>query len=113
MKKLICITCPRGCHLEIDEETLDVKGNACPRGKEYGINEITNPKRTITSTVKIVGAEINRLPVKTDKPIAKSLMFDVMKELDKICVSHPITRGTVIISNVLGSDVNIIACRDL
>lgn len=113
MKQLICITCPRGCHLEIDEETLEVKGNACPRGKEYAVNELTNPLRVITSTVKIVGAELARLPVRTDKPIAKRLMFDVMKELDKVSVSHPIKRGDIIISNILGSDVNIIACRDL
>ena len=113
MKELICITCPRGCHLIVDEEKLTVTGNSCPRGAQYGIAEVTNPVRTITSTVKIIGTTINRLPVKTDKPISKKLMFDVMKLLDDVQVTSPIKRGTIIIENVLGTDVNIIACRDM
>ena len=113
MKELICICCPRGCHLKVDEKTLEVSGNSCPRGKDYGIAEVTNPVRVITSTVKIKGAELKRLPVKTSKPISKKLMFDVMKVLEDIVVTSPIKRGTIIVNNILGTDVNIIACRDL
>lgn len=113
MKELICITCPRGCHLKVDEKTLTVTGNSCPRGASYGIAEVTNPVRTITSTVKIEGAALKRLPVRTDKPISKKLMFEVMKELDKVCLKSPVRRGDAVIKNILGTDVNIIACRDL
>ena len=77
MKELICICCPRGCHLKVDEEKKEVTGNACPRGKEYGINEVTNPVRVVTSTVKITGANLRRLPVKTDKPIPKGKIFEI------------------------------------
>ena len=39
MTNLICITCPKGCHLTVDEENdYKVTGNACPRGAEYGRN---------------------------------------------------------------------------
>ena len=51
MKELICIVCPKGCHLYVDEENNDfVTGNSCPRGAAYGQNEIRNPQRTLTST---------------------------------------------------------------
>lgn len=113
MKEIICITCPRGCHLVVDEEKMTVTGNSCPRGVTYGINEVTNPVRTITSTVKIKGASLNRLPIKTDKPISKKLMFQVMEVLDKVEVSSPIKRGDIIVENILDTDCNIIACRDL
>lgn len=113
MKELICIACPRGCHLSVDENSFVVTGNSCPRGEAYGVNEIKNPVRVITSTVKIKGASINRLPVKTDKAIAKSLMFDVIKLLDGIEVTSPIKIGDVIISNILGTDVNIVACKEM
>ena len=54
MTNLICITCPKGCHLTVDEENdYKVTGNACPRGAEYGRNEMLHPVRVITSTVKI------------------------------------------------------------
>ncbi len=71
MKELICITCPKGCHLKVDEETFAVTGNSCPRGAVYGANELRNPVRVVTSTV-VVDGPARRLPVKTDRPIPKS-----------------------------------------
>ena len=58
MKKLICIICPRGCPLEIDESTLEVRGNSCPRGKIYAESELTQPVRTVTTTVAIEGPAV-------------------------------------------------------
>ena len=113
MKELICITCPRGCHLTVDEKNKTVTGNTCKRGEVYGLQEVLNPKRVITSTVTIIGADLKRLPVRTDKPIDKELMFKVMKELDNVTVKSPIKCGEVIIKNILGTDVNIISSRNL
>lgn len=113
MKELICITCPRGCHLQVDEVTFEVKGNSCPRGAIYGANELRNPQRVITSTVKIKGASMNRLPVRTSKAISKAKMMEVMKLLDEVEVTSPVHRGDVILENILDTDVNIVACRDL
>lgn len=113
MKELICITCPRGCHLSVDENLKKVTGNSCPRGEVYGLQEVLDPKRVITSTVVIKGADLKRLPVRTDKPIAKKLMMDVMKVLDEVIVESPVKCGDVIIKNILGTDVNIISSRDL
>ena len=79
MKEIICITCPRGCHLTVDEVSKKVSGNSCPKGEAYGLCEVFDPKRVITSTVVLLGSDLKRLPVRTDKPISKKLIFDVMK----------------------------------
>ena len=75
MRKFICIVCPKGCHLEVDDQ-LKVTGNSCKRGETYGISEATNPVRMVTSTVKIKSELITRLPVRTDQPIPKSRIFE-------------------------------------
>ena len=113
MKELICITCPRGCHLKVDEERKIVTGNFCKRGEVYGLNEVINPVRVVTSTVKIEGASINLLPVRTNKPIKKTLIMDVLKKLKTIKVMAPIHVGDVIVENIFGSGVDIIATREL
>ena len=113
MKELIYIVCPRGCRLNVDEKALKVTGNFCNRGAIYGINEITNPVRVITSTVKIKNASLKRLPVKTSKAISKSLIFEVIKLLDDVEVTSPIHIGDVILKNILKTDVDIIACKDM
>ena len=112
MKEFTCIICPRGCHLKIDDD-LNVTGNTCPRGKKYAIDEVTQPMRNITSTVKIISTIINRLPCKTSGDIPKERMFDVMKEINKACVKAPIKMHDVIIKDVLGLGVDVIATRSI
>lgn len=112
-KEMICIVCPMGCHLSIDTESLAVTGNTCPRGEKYAVEELTAPKRVITSTVKIVGGVHHRLPVKTSTSIPKELNFECMKLLNDIEVVSPVKHGQVLIENVLGTGANIVACRDM
>lgn len=111
-KELICIVCPRGCHLTIDDN-MNVKGNFCPRGKQYAINEVTCPKRMLTSTVKIISSSIKRLPVITSEEIEKSKMFDVMNAINKVIVKAPVKMHQIIIKNVENTGVNIIATREV
>ena len=114
MTNLICITCPKGCHLTVDEENdYKVTGNACPRGAEYGRNEMLHPVRVITSTVKIEGADIARLPVKTDRPLPKDKMFDCMQVVNRLSAKSPVKVGQVLAGNILGTDVNIVATKSL
>ena len=114
MTNIICITCPKGCHLSVDEENgYKVTGNSCPRGEIYGRNELQHPVRVITSTVKIEGAAVPRLSVKTDKPLPKEKMFACMHLLDDITAQSPIKVGTVLAENILGTDVNIVATKSL
>ena len=111
MKELICITCPKGCHLKVDEETFAVTGNSCPRGAVYGENELRNPMRVVTSTVILENANARRLPVKTDKPIPKGKMFELMKLLDGVRAKAPVQVGDILLANVLGTDVNVVATK--
>lgn len=114
MTNLICITCPKGCHLTVDEANdYAVTGNACPRGAEYARNELLHPVRMITSTVRVQGAAIPRLPVKTDKPLPKEKMFDCMELINTLDVQAPVKVGQVLAANILGTDVNIVATKTL
>ena len=112
MKELTCIVCPRGCRLKVDEQ-MEVTGNACPRGKMYAINELTNPTRTITSSIRVTNRPYTLVSVKTDKPIPKSMMFKVMEEIDKITVEAPTKIGQVVKANILGLDSNIIITKEI
>ena len=111
-RQLICIVCPKGCHLSVDEN-LNVTGNSCKRGETYAKNELTAPTRMITSTVLVEGGELERLPVVTSNPIPKGKIFDVMREINKAKTKAPVSIGDVIIENVLGLDVNIVATRNV
>ncbi|MBQ7994869.1 MAG: DUF1667 domain-containing protein [Bacilli bacterium] len=109
---LICIVCPRGCHLHVDEN-LKVTGNFCPRGEAYGKQEVTNPTRVVTSTVKINGSDLAMCPVKTFSPIPKGKIFDVMASINKVEIDAPVHIGDVIIHDVCGTGVDIVATRDM
>lgn len=117
-KEMICIVCPIGCHLEvIEDETKEsgyrVEGADCKRGKLYGVKELTDPTRLLTSTVKVVGGELTRLPVRTKTEIPKDKLLECMEAINKIEVKAPIHMGDVLLENILDTGVDIIATRDL
>ncbi len=112
MKELICIICPRGCRLKVDDN-LNVTGNLCPRGIIYAKTEMTNPTRVITSTVKINSKNAVRLSVKTSQAVPKGKMFECMRELDKVMVEAPVHIGDVVLANICNTGVDIIATKDI
>lgn len=114
MKNLICIVCPKGCRLQVDEEHgYAVSGNSCPRGAEYGKNELLHPTRVLTSTVCIQGGLHRRLPVKTTAPIPKELIFEAMDALNGVRLTAPVHLGQVVIPNLLGTGVDVVATRGM
>lgn len=114
MKELICIVCPKGCHLKVDEEKgYAVSGNGCERGALYGADELRDPKRVITSTVCLNSKTHSRLPVKTSTSIPKPLVFEAVKLLDGIKISSPVKRGDVVLSNILGTGVDFVSARTI
>lgn len=117
-RELTCVVCPAGCKITV---TLDdagkvtnVEGNTCPRGKNYAESEVTNPVRTLTSTVRIVLADgsVHMLPVRTDHPIPKPELFRAMDFVRRIKVTAPIHTGDIITENFIENGTNLIACRD-
>ncbi len=116
--EMICIVCPIGCRLTVikDDSTelgYLVRGNKCKRGINYGIKELTNPTRVITSTVKIKNAHLKRLPVKTKGAIPKDLNFECMKIINSIEVEAPIKMGDIIVKNILGTGIDLVASRSM
>ena len=115
-KKITCIACPRGCQIEItlDENNtvVNVAGNLCPRGKEYSIQEVTQPQRMLTTTVRVKNGVYPSVPVKTQNPIPKESIMQAVYELSKVCINAPIFAGDVVLANVVGSGVDVIATYD-
>lgn len=116
-KEIICIVCPMGCQLEVTADSGEkgyiVTGNACSRGEKYGIKELTDPTRVLTTTVKLKNSRLGRLPVRTDNPIPKGMIFECMKELDSIQAESPVQAGDIIVENIMGTGANIISTRSI
>ena len=114
MTELICIVCPKGCHLKVDDENgYTVTGNRCPRGEAYGRAELIHPTRMVTSTVKCTGGSRPRCPVKTSGPVPKDMVFAVVAALDAVELTAPVRIGQVVLANVCGTGVDIVATKDI
>lgn len=116
-EEMACIVCPMSCHLlaalDRDGHVISVTGNTCRRGEDYARQELTSPTRILTSTVRLEGGLYRRLPVITSANIPKDKMMDVMREIDKVQVNAPVPIGSILIENVCGLGVNIIASRTM
>ena len=111
-KNLICVACPLGCPIDVEienGEVVSVTGNTCKRGDAYARTEITNPMRSLTTSVKIEGGVHPVGPVKSASPVPKGKMFDCMEEINKAVVKAPVKIGDVIIENICGLGVDIVA----
>lgn len=113
-REMVCINCPLGCMLTVTKEndgSVTVTGNTCPRGEVYGRTEMTDPKRVVTSTVRIKGVKNAVISVKTAEPIPKGKIRECIEALKEVEVSAPVVIGDVIIENVADTGVNIIATK--
>jgi len=113
---IICIVCPRGCHLHVTQDAqakLVVTGNLCNRGVSYGKKEVTHPTRVITSTVRIQHPYFRRLPVVTKGGVPKAMMMAVMDQINQVEVTAPVTSGDIIIENVLNTGIHVVATRTM
>lgn len=115
MRELVCIVCPKGCTMEIDdsEEALSVTGNGCKRGKDFAISEMTSPMRTICTTVKTAFPEAPVLPVRVSQEIPKDKIFDVMYAISEVTVTERVQRGDAVLKNVLGLGADIIVTSNM
>lgn len=116
LKKLICIECPKGCRLVCKirgKRLIKLSNNKCRKGANYAKEEIESPKRIVTTTIKANGLELYVLPVKTDKPIPKSKIFQVIKAAKLTTVSKPVYVGDIIVKNIIGLNANLIATRNV
>ncbi len=118
MKKeeMVCIMCPLGCRLTVEMNNngeISVSGNKCPRGVEYGKQEMTEPLRILTSSVLVKNGTVSLASVKTKGPIPRKYIPQVMEILKKTVVEAPVTPGQVVVENVLNTGVDIIITRNV
>lgn len=106
-RTLTCILCPRGCTLQAEgqPDALTVTGNGCPKGKEYAINECLHPVRTVTAPVRVANRENTMVSVKTETPVPKERMQDVIAALEPLRLNAPLTIGTVVMEDLFGSRI--------
>ena len=110
IRNLTCIVCPRGCQMTVTLEegkVINVEGNFCKRGLTYANDECTNPKRTVTSTVRCADGSI--VSVKTESTIPKEKIFEAMKEINSCHPDKTLEIGDVVIENVCDTGVNVVA----
>ncbi|MDR2402992.1 MAG: DUF1667 domain-containing protein [Spirochaetaceae bacterium] len=111
MKELLCIVCPNGCRLQVENRmgTIVVTGNQCKRGIGFAQAELTNPTRTVTTTVRTSFPGIPALPVRTSREIPKGKIRELVDFLKTVTVTRPLNCGDVVVEKALGLDCNIIA----
>jgi CxxC motif-containing protein len=117
-KEIICTVCPKGCKITIykDPNSPDgfkVEGNVCKRGRTYAIAEMTDPRRILTTTVKIKKAIHSRLPVRTLKAVPKDKIWQCMKEINNLEVTGPVHTGDILIENIADTGINLVSSRDM
>lgn len=129
---LTCTLCPKGCQVKVSEAAgpagSDAKGwvitgNSCPRGADFARQEMTDPRRILTTTMRLTdeagsGAETrdHLIPVRSDGPVPLTEMKEIAEEVSRIAVPWPeegIERGKVLLTDIGSSHVNIIAERTL
>ena len=115
-RELICIGCPMGCPIVVEMEdgkVLSVAGNTCPRGESYARKEVTNPTRIVTTTVRVDGGKVPMINVKTEQDIPKDKIFECIAALRGVTMKAPIHIGDIVLENVAGIGVNIVAAGNV
>lgn len=113
-REFTCIVCPKGCQITAEYEgtnILNIEGNTCKRGITYVTDELTCPKRTLTTTVYAKGDIM--VPVRTNGAIPKELLFDAMAQINKITLDKSVKVGDSILKNLLNTGIDVIATADI
>ncbi len=112
--EIICIVCPTSCPVEAqwdETELLSIDHAQCKLAWDYVRSEIFDPRRTVTTTVLVEGADLPLISVKTDSPVPKHMVMDVMDHLAHVVVHAPVELGEVIVPDVLGTGCAVVATR--
>jgi len=115
-REFICIICPNGCRIKVEYEGTNIKnikGDECPKGKDYVKNEITNPLRVFTGSVLVENGDFSLVSVKTPVPIPKKYLKKIGEITRRIKVEAPVKIGQIVASNLLGENIDLVATRKI
>jgi len=110
-RTMTCIACPRGCLLTVtgSNDNLEVSGYQCPRGIDYGRQEILLPLRMLTTTVRTMSVESPRLPVRLSTEVSKTRIFECMSVINHFTLNRSVKAGDVLIEDVCATGADLIA----
>jgi len=115
-RHFVCVTCPVGCNIEAKvrgTELLTLVGNRCARGVDFVKEELTAPRRMLTTTVRVRGAALPLVPVRSEAPVPKGRLLEIAAHLRDVVLDAPVAEHQVVCADVLGTGVDIIASRAL
>lgn len=113
-KEVTCIVCPKSCKIKIDKNyNVLNNNNCCARGKKYAISELVDPRRIFTSTARVTGGELDRVPVRTSKPIKKKEWTDAIKLVNELKLQAPVKFRKILVKDFLEKGINLISTRDI
>jgi len=107
-KTITCIMCPNGCEI-----TYDLTGGMCEKGPVYVKNEILNPKRTLTSSVKVRGGTLPLVSVRTTDSIPKEKLREAMEIVTGMSVDAPVELGQILQKDFIEPGVDLIATKEV
>lgn len=112
--KIICVACPKGCPLRVKRQgdAFLVSDQGCKRGEEYAIQEMTDPRRMVATTIRLAGGNHPLLPVYTSAPFPKALIKPLLNELRKMEINGNVGMGQPVLRNALDTGIDILASRD-
>lgn len=116
IKEYTCIICPNGCDIEVELEGKEIKkleGALCKKGKQYVEQELKDPQRNISTSIKVINGDLELVSVKLNKTISKDKIFDVIEEIKKIEVEAPIKIGSILKENILNLEVDVVATKNI
>jgi CxxC motif-containing protein len=112
----LCTGCPLGCRLEVEHEEgeiVEVRGFSCKRGKTFAVQEFSDPRRSVSTTVRVDGGRWARLPVKTAEQVPKGLVEELCEALHRLTLQAPVAMGDVVLNDALGTGIAVVATRDM
>jgi len=115
-KEYTCTACPKGCTVEVEfegEEIKDISGYSCLKGQEYVKDEFHDPRRILTTTVKIRGARYPRIPVRTETGVPKDELDCCLEKLKEVELEAPVEVGAVVIEDICSTDISVVTSRSL
>jgi CxxC motif-containing protein len=115
-KHFVCVVCPIGCEIDVVHDgsrIISTEGNKCEKSEEFVSQELIEPMRILTTTVRIEGAKWPVIPVRTDKSVPKRLFPRIMKQLRRIKLQAPVSMLDVVVKDTLQTGANIIATRTM
>lgn len=115
-REFICVTCPVGCAIQAEvegDELIAIQGHACQRGEAFVREELTAPRRMLTTTVRVSGGTLPLVPVRSSVPVPKGLMFKIARALREVELRAPVGDHQMVLENALGSGVDIVTSRGM